>query len=291
MTQITQTKCPNCGAATLPAMGRFYCARCGWNRDAAERRLVRVQWLLPALIVIFDLMGAVALGMERGNWPGAILFAALPTLLLGFVLAGARQGLARLRVPLTETAALDRGARAGAAHAESQSAERYDFLASSVPPRLVRLTRRGRRMVNWLLLLVFIMEGLLIWALWGMWYRAETLGESRSSIALPLCLMALVAGFAFFVRRGMVRDKKRMENGAVAIARVTEQRNLRNASGITYEFEDRMGRTVTGLANDLTRSLEPGMKVAVFYDAQDAKRQVAACASFFEIVNPGERQS
>ncbi|HEV2224057.1 MAG TPA: hypothetical protein VGR84_13745, partial [Candidatus Acidoferrales bacterium] len=64
------------------------------------------------------------------------------------------------------------------------------------------------------------------------------------------------------------------------------QRTLKSNSIITYEFEDAEGKTIAGSGNDLTRSLYEGMSVPVFYDAQNSKRQIAACASFFEIVNP-----
>ncbi|HVB36110.1 MAG TPA: hypothetical protein VND42_02635, partial [Candidatus Acidoferrales bacterium] len=97
----------------------------------------------------------------------------------------------------------------------------------------------------------------------------------------------LIACVPFFVRVRMVRDQNLMENGAVAMARVTGQQTLKNNSVITYEFEDANGKTISESGPDLTRSLFEGMTVPVFYDAQNPKRQVAACASFFEIVNPG----
>src|SRR5487761_1101177 len=78
---MAQTACSKCGAAAESAMGRPYCAKCGWNRDAAARRLQRVTGLLPALIVLFDLVGIIGIGFVMKNWPGAILFATLPTLL------------------------------------------------------------------------------------------------------------------------------------------------------------------------------------------------------------------
>ncbi|MGC1107438.1 MAG: hypothetical protein WA876_12950 [Candidatus Acidiferrales bacterium] len=288
---MAQMKCPKCGAATLPAMGRFYCARCGWNRDAAERRLVRVQWLVPALIVIFDVMGIIALGMERHNWPGAVLFATLPTLLLGFVYAGARQGLTKLRAS-TGTAASGNDTPSLAAVAETSSGReksgRYDFLASLPLPRPVRLNRRGKRVVNLLLLFVFGMEAFLAWTLHGVWYRDPLMPQSRGPEIFLVAFMALIASLPFFMRRGMVRDLKLMQNGALAMARVTEQREFRNASAVTYEFQDGTGKIVSASANDLTRTFSTGMTIPVFYDSQNAKRNVAACASFLEVVDPSD---
>lgn len=286
------TKCPKCGAATTPAMGRSYCQECGWNREAAERRYVRVQWLLPVLILIFDFVGIVALGMERHDWPGAILFATLPTLLLGFVYAGVRQGLARMRSPLRaavagasdEAAALRQAAEAEASREKS---EQYAFLLSMPPPRPVEVNRRGKRMLTLSLLFAFGMEAFLLWTLYGVAQRASMVPNSQGAEILLAFFMILMASWPLFVRRGIVRHQKLMENGAVAIGRITEQRDFKNASAIRYEFEDSAGHTVTGLGNDRTRSFSPGMSVPVFYDPQNPKRQIAVCCAYSEIVNPG----
>lgn len=291
MTQRTRSKCPECGAATIPAMGRSYCARCGWNRGAAERRYVRVQWLLPLLIMMFDFMGIVALGIERHDWRGAILFATLPTLLLGFVYAGVRQGLARMRAPLGAMADdSNRGAtdpkQLTDATASAEKSEQYAFLLALPTPRAIKLSRRGRRMVNLLLLFVFGMEAFLAWTLHGVWYRDQVMAQSRTPERFLIAFMVLIATLPFLMRRGMVRDLRLMENGAIAMGRIAEQRDIRNASTIKYEFEDGTGKTVSASANDLSRSFVAGMTVPVFYDAQNSKRNLAACASLFEIIQP-----
>lgn len=271
-------------------MGRSYCARCGWNRDAAERRYVRVQWVLPLLILIFDFMGIVALGIERHDWPGAILFATLPTLLLGFVYAGVRQGLARMRAPIgasaDDTASF---AQAPERDGTAEKSEEYAFLLSLATPRPVRLSRRGRRVVNLLLLFVFGVEAFLAWTLHGVWYRGQVMAQSRAPEIFLIAFMILIAALPFFMRRGMVRDLRLMENGALAVGRVTEQRDVRNASTIQYEFEDATGKTVSASANDLTRLFLAGMSIPVFYEAQNSKHNVAACASLFEIANPADK--
>ena len=272
-------------------MGRPFCAKCGWNRDAAARRLQRVTWLLPALIVIFDLTAIIGIGFVMKNWPGVILFATLPTLLLGFVYAGARQGLTKLRTPAAEASAGDAAVAACVAasaqvSSANEAAEQYGFLLSLPPPRPVRLGRRGQISITVILLVVLAVEALLIWNLYGTWYRTHSFADFHGSEIFHVCLTILIANIPFFVRRGIVRDQKLVENGAVAIAHVTRQRSFKNNSTITYEFEDAAGKTISRSANDLTRSFHEGMTVPVFYDPQNSTRQVAACASFFEIVNP-----
>lgn len=272
-------------------MSTPYCTKCGWNRDGAVRRLTRFAWLLPSLIVLFDGIGILGVGLKMRDWPGAILFATLPTLLLGFVYAGVRQGLTQLRSPAATTASGELSATTVADAAEASDAkerpEQYDFLISLPPPRPVQLTRRGKRLLTLLLAFALGMEGFLVWSFYGIWQRSGIVPNSRGPEILMICFMLLVACLPFFVRRGMVRDKNLMENGAVAVGRVTEQKNMKNASLITYEFKDSSSRAITGSGNDLTRTFFPEMTVPIFYDPENSKRNVAACASFFEIAAPG----
>lgn len=289
---MAQIACPKCGAAADVAVGTPYCAKCGWNREAAVRKLTRITWLLPALIVVFDLIGIIGLGFVKHKWSGAILFATLPTLLLGFVYAGAKQGLAKLKMPQGTT---DRGGDAASfavaanTSVNREKSQQYDFMVSLPPPRPVRLGPRGKIMLTVVLLVVFFLDAFLIWSLYGVWYGTRSFADFHGPQIFLACLTVLIACVPFFVRRGMVRHKNLMENGAVAMAHVTGQKNLKNNSIITYEFEDANGKTISESGPDLTRSLYEGMTVPVFYDEQDARRNVAACASFFEIANPSGR--
>jgi len=288
---MARVTCPKCGAAAGSAMGRPYCAKCGWNRDAAARRLRRVTWLLPALIVFFDLIGIIGIGFVMKNWPGAILFATLPTLLLGFVYAGARQGLTKLRSPVASALASDSSAASSAAASAqalsaNDKAEQYSFLVSLPPPRPVRLSRRGQISMTAILLSSFAFEAFLIWNLYATWYGTHSFADFRGPEIFLACLAVLIASIPFFVRRGMVRDQNLVENGAVAIARVTRQRSFKNNATIAYEFQDAAGKTISGSGNDLTRSFREGMTVPVFYDPHNSTRHVAACAAYFEVAHP-----
>lgn len=287
---MRQLKCPECGAIAQMAMGTPYCVKCGWNREGAVRRLKRFSWVLPALIAGFDAVGIFGAGFAKHDWPGAILIALLPTLLLGFVYAGVKQGLTKLRAPAKESSAnagpvaSDMAAQSAAA---AEKSEQYDFLISLPPPRPVQLGRRGKRLLTLLLAFAIGMEAFLLWSFYGAWQRSAMVPNSRGLEILLICFMVLVAALPFFVRRGILRDKALMENGALAMGRITTQKNVKNASLITYEFRDASGGSLTGSGNDLSRSFYPEMTVPVFYDAENPKRNLAACASFFEIAAPG----
>lgn len=272
------------------AMSTPYCARCGWNREGAIRRLKRFTWLLPALIVLFDGIGIFGVGFAEHDWPGAILIAILPTLLLGFVYAGVRQGLTKLRAPASTPPAdvsFVSIAAAAQSSASQEHSEQYAYLISLPPPRPVQLNRRGRRLLTLLLAFALGMEAFLLWSFYGVWEHSAMAPNSRGLEILLSCFMVLVAALPFFVRRGIMRDKNLMECGALATGCVATQKNVKNASLITYEFRDAGGRVVTGSGNDLSRSFYPQMTVPVFYDPQNPKRNLAACASFFEIAAPG----
>lgn len=225
------------------------------------------------------------------DWAGAILIALLPTLLLGFVYAGVRQGLAKMREPAAPSPRESSGASfEGSAQGSvaTEKSEQLDFLSSLPPPRPVRLNRRGKRLLSLLLAFALGMEAFLLWSFYGVWQRSATVPNTRGLEILLICFMILVAALPFFVRRGIMRDKKLMENGAFAKGRITTQKNVKNASLITYEFPDANGRMIAGSGNDLSRSFYPQMAVPIFYEAENPKRNLAACASFFEIAPPGE---
>jgi hypothetical protein len=99
----------------------------------------------------------------------------------------------------------------------------------------------------------------------------------------------MIAAVVFFMRRSLVQQKWLLSMGEVAMGRVTKQWAARNGSGIRYEFTTPTGETITGMTTDATRQLLPGMSVPIFYDPRQPKKQVALCASFYEVQSPVQR--
>jgi hypothetical protein len=48
------TECPQCHAPTASALGKAYCAQCGWNRAEVENQTRLFLRLLPVLVILFD---------------------------------------------------------------------------------------------------------------------------------------------------------------------------------------------------------------------------------------------
>ena len=83
------------------------------------------------------------------------------------------------------------------------------------------------------------------------------------------------------------RQKVLLAEGEMATAHVTKRWMARNGPNIRYEFTTPLGEHFSRGAADGSRQLSVGMSVPIFYDPQKPKRQLALCASFYEVVLPG----
>jgi hypothetical protein len=246
---------------------------------------------IPGLIVIFDLFGIAAFGLVMKNWPIAVLFISFPTLFLGLLYANIRLGLKNLRKQSCATPdVLPSGDNVKAsddslepAGESKRPSEQFDFLFSIPRPRPVRLTRRGRTIMTMTLVGAIAIEAVLLEALYSEWDLTKSLIGLHAQEGLLACLAILIALIPFFIRRMIVRDQDLITGGAVVRALVTNQRRFKNTSSIQYEFQAASGRKISDSANDYTHSFFEGMTVPVFYDPRDPSRNVAACASFFEV--------
>ena len=79
-----------------------------------------------------------------------------------------------------------------------------------------------------------------------------------------------------------------LAEGEIATAQVTKRWMARNGPNIRYEFTTPLGEHFTRGAADGSRQLSVGMSVPIFYDPQRPKKQLALCASFYEVVLPGK---
>jgi len=98
-------------------------------------------------------------------------------------------------------------------------------------------------------------------------------------------IVALLLLLPYAMWRQQVRECDLLQNGEVALATVVgEWRGDKDQSSIEYEFKDFQGQTRRASGFDYTRKLFEGMPVAVFYDRDNPKRQIPACATYHEVV-------
>lgn len=153
-------------------------------------------------------------------------------------------------------------------------------------PRPVHLTSSGRYYIGGVVAVGVVFEVILLWhlvpLLSGLGWQATSAAESWFLVAGAVFFPAMAA----IVIYGLARQKRLVANGEAALARITRQWQVRGNSWIRYEFTAD-GATITKNAIDVSHRLYAGMRVPVFYDAENLSHQVACCSAYYEIVVPG----
>lgn len=116
------------------------------------------------------------------------------------------------------------------------------------------------------------------------WVRSQSFVNFRGTEWGLTGFCALLALIPFAMWRSQVREKDLLENGEIAIGRITRQWSGKDSNNIEYEFKDFQGQSHKALSFDYTRKLFEGMTVPVFYDRDNPKRQIASCATYHEVV-------
>jgi hypothetical protein len=221
--------------------------------------------------------------------PPVILFA-----IFLFVWRKLRSDLRRLEairagvaVPAPNVAAATAEQTAAAMQADVAERETH-VLFSLPPPRDVRMKTRGKIGFG----IVFVVfGGLAIF----MVVLLLTFGKGSGATPAPPGFTVMMLGLAAFslllpilIFRSTLKQKKLMIGGEFALARITGQWTMRNSNGVSYTFTDASGQIFNCRGNDPARAFFEGMTVPVFYNPENPRKQVAACASAYEVVLPGQ---
>ena len=154
-------------------------------------------------------------------------------------------------------------------------------------PRRVRMSWRGKTKVAMVAVIVLASMGLFVAGLASNSAAAQRNGGSPQTLpfVLPILFLLVIVPWLLVA---VLRQKPLLTDGEVAAARVTKRWAARHGPRIQYEFTTPLGQRFSRSASDGPGQLSAGMSVPVFYDAQRPKRQLALCASLYEIVMPGK---
>ena len=277
---------------TASALGKTFCQQCGWNREAAEKHTRLFLRLLPVLVIAFDAPLIVWIFIGHAEMPILGLLAAVAIIPAILVVLAVR-GKVRLGASGTPSAVITSHAGATSITALSDAvAKQYKMVAELQRPRPVRMSRQGKMMVAIIAISLLAFAGALV-AMAVLHPGAARLPATDGNAtpvrpAVYLLPIGLVAVIAFVMRRSLVQQRWLLAMGELAMGRVTKQWIARNGNGIRYEFTTPAGETLSRMTIDNARQLLAGMSVPIFYDPQQPKKQVALCASFYEVVLPGE---
>lgn len=279
-----------CHAAMVNAGKLRYCARCGWQKDQTEKQLRLNLKMIPIAFGVMTLV-LIALFVRSGartqNAGLISLFLSFPLLALVVTYLVTRRNLKVLASQAPPTAEMV-AAVAKQAEGHVEVSPKYQALLKTVPPRRLRMSRRGKFNLTLTLLVLLTFSGIMGVQLYRAWAQTHSFAEfgvrewGMTGFALLMLLMLV------WQWRAMDRERDLLINGEVAAATIVEKLGSRSASAIKYEFRDFAGEKHTSIGTDYTQRLEVGMNVLVFYDRENPNRQVAACGTLHEVTTPGQ---
>jgi len=288
--------CPLCHGATQIAGNKPYCPNCGWNRDAALADVRGTLFFLPVGIFF---MGGFAFFMIRvwhfRNPYQIAIFTVFPAvaILLNYVVS--RRSLARLQALPAATmraAAVPYNSFASSAAVATNSADtviepsaQQQALLRTSRPREIRMSTRGRFSLSVAFVGVMGFAAIFGLHLYTLWMRKLSFAAFTRGDWVIAGIVALLLFLPYAMWRSQVRECDLLENGEVALATVVRQwKGDKGAPSVEFEFKDFQGEARKGIGFDYTEKLFEGMPVAVFYDRDNPKRQIPACATFHEVV-------
>jgi hypothetical protein len=287
--------CPLCHGATRIGGNKPYCPSCGWNRDAA---LADVRGSLVMLPVAIFMMGGFVFFMIRfwhfRNPYQIAIFTVVPAIGILINYFVSRRSLARLQslpAPTMRAATVPNNSFAPSTAAASKpdaviepSAQEQALLRTS-RPREIRMSTRGRFSLSVASLAVLGFATIFGLHLYTVWARKLSFAVFTPGDWVITAIVALLLLLPYAMWRSQVRECDLLENGEVALATVVRQwKGDKSSSSIEYEFKDFQGETRKGIGLDYSEQLFEGMPVAVFYDRDNPKRQIPACATYHEVV-------
>jgi hypothetical protein len=175
--------------------------------------------------------------------------------------------------------------------ADGQVPGPYDEIGRAIAdlprPRRVRMSWRGKTTVVMVAAILLASVGLFVTGLASKSAAAQRAGQPPQTLpfVLPILFLLVIVPVMLIT---VLRQKPLLIDGEIGTARVTKRWAARHGPKIQYEFTTPLGEHFSRSASDGPGRLSVGMAVPVFYDAQRPKRQVALCASLYEIVMPGK---
>ena len=289
--------CPLCHGATRIGGNKPYCPNCGWNRDVA---LADVRGTLVILPFGIFLMGGFVYFMVR-FWhfrnPYQIgIFTVFPAIAILINYVVSRRSLATLQslpapamraatVPYNSFASSAAGGVAASSNATVEPNAQQKSLLQTSRPREIRMSTRGRFSLSVAFVGVMGFAAIFGVHLYTIWQRKLSVAAFTPGDWVIAVIVAFMLLLPYAMWRSQVRECDLLENGEVALATVVRQwKGDKGSSSVEYEFKDFQGETRKGIGFDYTEKLFEGMPVTVFYDRDNPKRQIPACATFHEVV-------
>jgi hypothetical protein len=281
-------KCPRCEAYAVLLASKPYCPACGWNRENVEQEL-RGKSSLPKRILVlvilaFLVTGVLAIFGRRADdaWIGGVLFVLIVAIAQGVQVFRARRALEELLTNRPAPAAPGVSAAEEFSSSPQRPASPVWELAERIRqlpvPRRVRF--RWSNLGVWVIVaIVAVILTVTVTAPQGK--SSRRIGPFSDEDIWKLAVVLIVPVSLAAVYRGFVAQKKLLESGVLAEARVVRQdwqtRKNHRWSQVYYEFHDLAGQRIEGNGTDESATFFEEMRLPVLYDPQNPAKNLALC--------------
>ena len=255
--------CPKCGAVA-PRASRFwgyskpYCSACGWNAELARSAERRNLEQFP-IVVLFVGLVLGTIGYFSAAYPKAFIL--LDVAVVAYTFFHARSRLRALESSQPDAApSYDPPTAVTQGQAQRAETDRNRIICD----RILALGKPRRTKLNMPFRAIFVVTILVV-------IYSLAIGPSS------LLVFALILGaIGVLALRAILRDRKLLQNGDVAIAVITSQmeRGRDRDSYICYQFEDPAGGLVTGDCRDGTRKFCKDMQTVVLFNPEAPSENV-----------------
>jgi hypothetical protein len=162
--------------------------------------------------------------------------------------------------------------------------DKIRVLSESPRPRPLRLSYKAK----FLSLVAFLPPLVLVALVANNERHNPTPGITIESLLIVFLVLEIVLGGSIWFRP-FLKHKPLVSQGDMAVGCITKMLQTRGYPYARYVFETSRGERLTGMGMACRVDLSPGMKVPVFYNQDFPERQVALCASFYDVVLPLRR--
>ena len=150
------------------------------------------------------------------------------------------------------------------------------------PPRAVRMSFRGKFTAIMIPAILLLLAGLTS----GDYFHPTADWQKQAFVSFFRFTSALAIVLGLFQWRVYARHKRLVSDGEVALGRITKNYgSARNGQYVRYEFQTQSGDRLSRIRTSW-KNLDVGMRVPIFYDRQNTKKQVALFAAFYEAALP-----
>lgn len=287
---MTPIQCPRCDREATGGRGVWseskpHCSSCGWNLERVKAsQQENLKFALVFFILIAVAVSAASLFSRHISLTAALGVGAFSL----FLLLAAALSWKRLKTlqSVRANATMQVAAINSFATPTHRPGPSFDRMLLTPRPRPLKMKSTGYVFLTSLVMALVGLAAPLAWFVRNGRSRPQASNDVSNLVSFAVFGLILLISFSL-VLRSMLRDRRLLAEGEIAIATVTAQsfNGKGKGSKIKYEFKDVAGRGYAGSATDQTQTLYEEMETPVFYNPMNPAENVALVSAMYKLVD------